>query len=265
MLDLPILNVRLSPCHEGWQQMTPTEQGRHCQSCNRTVVDFTAATQADLEAARAASADGRLCGRFREAQLAPAQVQLRPKLRRFVVALVLVCGLGLSSGEAWAQLQKAELNTRFKPATELQLKTPEELSPVSLTDDAKPLLAPAAALPEPKERMVFGGVEQMPQYPGGMNSLLTYIGQNTRYPDGVMASGKVFVSFLVTKTGAVTNARVVRGVAPALDAEALRVVSQMSNWQPGTQNNLPVDCAYTLPITFSREPDAAPEKRKGKR
>ena len=47
MLDLPILNVRLRACPEDWQQMTPTPQGRHCSSCNRTVVDFTAATQTD--------------------------------------------------------------------------------------------------------------------------------------------------------------------------------------------------------------------------
>ncbi|MCB2378427.1 energy transducer TonB [Hymenobacter sp. BT635] len=263
MLDLPLLNVRLNPCHEDWQQMTPTAQGRHCASCQRTVHDFTTATQADLMAARAASADGRLCGRFRQAQLAPAQPQLRPKLRRFLVALVLVCGLGLSSGEAWAQVRKAELNTRAVPPAGLQLKRPEELSPVSLTDDVDQLLAPAGPTPE---RMVFvGSVEQMPQYPGGMDALIAYLGQNTRYPDSVTASGKVFVSFLLTKTGAITNVRITRGVNPALDAEALRVVQQMPPWLSGEQNNLPVDVSYTMPITFSREPDTGAHKQKGKR
>ncbi|PJJ53051.1 energy transducer TonB [Hymenobacter chitinivorans] len=256
MLSLPILNVRLSTCHEDWQQMTPTAQGRHCQSCQRTVVDFTHATQADLDAARAASPDGRLCGRFRREQLAPVQplVQLRPKLRRFLVALVLVCGLGLTSGEAWAQVRKAELNTRFEPTTQLQLKTPEELSP----------LAPTTA--EAPERMLLGEyVEVMPTFKGGMKGLQAYMRQNLHYPDSTTASGKVFVSFLVTKTGAIADAKVLKGIGPLLDAEALRVVRQMPAWEPARQNEKAVDMRYTLPITFSREPADAAHTPKGRR
>ncbi len=105
MLPLPILNVRLRACAEDWQQMTPTQQGHHCAHCNRTVLDFTHATQAELEAALQSPPGGRVCGRFHPAQLAaeqpaplPPRVALRPKLRRFLVALLLVCGLGLGGG-----------------------------------------------------------------------------------------------------------------------------------------------------------------------
>lgn len=114
MLPLPILNVHLSACQEDWQQMTPAAQGRHCDQCRRTVLDFTQATQPELEAAFLAAPDGRVCGRFQPQQLAPEQpaslprrVALRPRQRKFLVALLLVCGLGLSAREAVGQVRKA--------------------------------------------------------------------------------------------------------------------------------------------------------------
>lgn len=245
MLPLPILNVHLQPCSEDWQQMTPTAQGRHCASCQRTVVDFTDKTQTDLEAAHAAAPDGRLCGRFRAAQLTPLP-RLRPRLRRFLVALVLVCGLGLTSREAWAQVRKAELNTRFKPTTELQLLTPEDFSPLSLTE--------AGQQPKQHEQIFLGMyVEQMPVFKGGMDGLISYLRQNLHYPDSATASGKVFVRFMVAKTGAVAEAQILKSVDPLLDAEALRVVRQMPAWNPARQNDKAIDMHYILPITFAFE------------
>jgi protein TonB len=256
MLDLPILNVQLKPCTLAPSRLTPTQQGHFCASCQRTVHDFTNGTQADLAAARAASPDGRMCGRFRGEQLAPSSrpPRLRPKLRRFLVALVLVCGLGLTSEEAWAQVRKAELNTRFEPNPELQLKTPEELSPLVLSGTQPLPLAPLGPWPRPESAMVFGMVvEPMPEFKGGPAALKAYIQQNLKYPGSTTVAGKVFVSFLVTKTGAIANAKVVKGVDPLLDAAALRVVRQMPAWKPARQNGKSSEVNYMLPITFSRE------------
>lgn len=258
MLDLPILNVRLQPCHEDWQQMTPVAQGYHCASCQRTVLDFTDATQSDLEAARAASPDGRLCGRFRAAQLAPPP-RLRPRLRQFLVALVLVCGLGLTSQEAWAQVQCFGSS----PPTHLVLHRPQELNPAILAVRANVLPTFSqravrqaslrdlpAQVPEPRT-IVFGmvGTEPMPSFPGGQDSLVAYLKRNLRYPASTTVEGKVFVSFVITQTGHITQAKVLKGVNPILDAEALRVVRQMPRWiQPSQQHT--VEVSYTLPITF---------------
>ncbi|MDE6238719.1 MAG: energy transducer TonB, partial [Muribaculaceae bacterium] len=62
--------------------------------------------------------------------------------------------------------------------------------------------------------------------------------------------GKVIVEFVVSKTGAIENARVLRGRHPALDKEALRVVKAMPNWNPGRNNGNAVKVTYTLPVTF---------------
>ncbi|AII52201.1 energy transducer TonB [Hymenobacter sp. APR13] len=240
MLPLPILNVHLQPCSENWQQMTPTAQGRHCASCQRTVFDFTDKTQADLEAARAASPDGRLCGRFRAEQLAPPP-RLRPRLRRFLVALVLVCGLGLTSQQAIGQFL-----TRAKPpTTEFQ----------SIADaTAEALGLEPVSISRTREYPMTGFIttEPMPVFPGGQDSLMAYMKKTLRYPASAKAEGRMFVNFTITKTGHITQAKVQKGIEPALDAEALRVVRQMPRWiQPSRQR--PIEVSYTLPITFSRK------------
>jgi TonB family protein len=96
-------------------------------------------------------------------------------------------------------------------------------------------------------------VEQMPEYPGGIDALKAYLAANIKYPAGAMEKGiqgKVFVSFIVSNTGSVTDAKVVRGVDPLLDQEALRVVQSMPTWIPGKQNGETVRVSYTIPVDF---------------
>ena len=100
---------------------------------------------------------------------------------------------------------------------------------------------------------VFDVVEQMPVYPGGMQDLMRYLATNIKYPKEAQEDGKqgrVIVQFIVDKNGAVTNVNVVRGVDPALDAEAIRIVSAMPKWEPGMQKGQPVNVKFTLPVNF---------------
>ena len=62
--------------------------------------------------------------------------------------------------------------------------------------------------------------------------------------------GRVFVSFVVEPDGSVSNVRVVRGVDPALDREAIRVVKSSPRWTPGRQRGRPVRVTFTFPIIF---------------
>lgn len=251
MLDLPILNVRLSPCPYPQPPLSPTPQGHHCRSCNQEVIDFTQATQADLAAARAASPDGHLCGRFRAEQLA-SPPRLRPKLRRFLVALVLVCGLNLTSEQAWAQVRHFQHHGQCTNTPNVTFYSPADLNPVLLTANTEQPMAPVGPVPEPQ--VVFGGVmEQMPVFRGGEKRLRKLLAQNLRWPaEAKSIEGKVFVGFIVDKKGQVRNIRLLKGLHPALDAEALRVVQLLDgNFEPGQQNGRPVDVNYTIPVTFS--------------
>lgn len=101
---------------------------------------------------------------------------------------------------------------------------------------------------------VFYVVDQMPQYPGGEEALRNFIAQNVNYPDEAAKKGiqgKVYITFLISHEGKVTHARVVRGVDPALDLEALRVVNSMPEWQPGYNAGKPVNVSFTVPINFA--------------
>ena len=98
---------------------------------------------------------------------------------------------------------------------------------------------------------VFGMVEEQPSFPGGQAALMKYIEENMRCPDPESdASGRVIVQFVIGKDGTVKDPKVVRGITPALDEEALRLVRNMPKWKPGKQMGKAVDVRYTLPVTF---------------
>jgi TonB family protein len=63
-------------------------------------------------------------------------------------------------------------------------------------------------------------------------------------------TGEVIVEFVVERNGMITNAKVVKSVAPSLDIEALRVVTNMPNWEPGTKNGMRMRSILTIPINF---------------
>ena len=106
---------------------------------------------------------------------------------------------------------------------------------------------------EEEEAPVFFIVEEMPEFPGGDAALRAYVAQSVKYPpiaaeNGIQ--GKVYVSFVVGKDGSISNAKIARGVDPALDKEALRVVNSLPKWKPGKQGGKPVRVSYTIPINF---------------
>lgn len=100
---------------------------------------------------------------------------------------------------------------------------------------------------------VFYKVDEMPEFPGGEMALLKYITNQTKYPEIARENGiqgKVYVSFIITKEGKVTEPTISRGVDPALDKEALRVIGSLPDWKPGKQGGQAVNVWYTVPITF---------------
>ena len=121
----------------------------------------------------------------------------------------------------------------------------------------------AAAFGEQSPQKVYEIVQVEPEYPGGINELLKTLGMNLRYPAEAMATniqGRVVVRFVVTEKGKIASPEVIKSVSPELDAEAIRVLQTLSDFNPGTIDGKPVSVYYTLPITFKLAPD--PEKKK---
>ena len=104
-----------------------------------------------------------------------------------------------------------------------------------------------------EKKQAYDVVEEMPKFPGGMQALIQYLTKTIKYPEESEAKGeqgRVVCTFVVEADGKVSNTMIAKGVAPALDKEAERVVSSMPNWIPGKQNGQNVRVNYTLPITF---------------
>ena len=128
--------------------------------------------------------------------------------------------------------------------------------------ETKPVDMPNAMDVNTSEDNVFDVVEQMPEFPGGMQKLLEFLSQNIRYPKEAMEKdiqGRVIVTFVVKKDGSISDATVVRSVDPLLDEEGLRVINAMPNWTPGMQKGEPVNVKYTVPISFKLQGKAKKE------
>lgn len=104
------------------------------------------------------------------------------------------------------------------------------------------------------EAEIFTVVESMPEYPGGMAKLMSYLGNSIKYPPLAKESGiqgRVFINFVVEPNGSISNVKVLRGIGGGCDEEAVRVVSQMMKWKPGMQRGKPVRVSYNLPVKFT--------------
>ncbi|MBI9062394.1 MAG: energy transducer TonB [Marinilabiliaceae bacterium] len=96
-------------------------------------------------------------------------------------------------------------------------------------------------------------VEEMPEFPGGQRALLAFVAENVKYPVVCVENniqGKVYVSFVIDKTGDVIDVQVVRSPHESLSKEAVRVVESMPRWTPGKQRNKAVKVAFTIPVNF---------------
>ena len=100
---------------------------------------------------------------------------------------------------------------------------------------------------------VYDVVDEMPKFPGGTGALFEYLARNVRYPAEAGKAGiqgRVIVSFVVEKDGRVSNAKTIKAIHPALDAEALRLINGMPKWTPGKKNGEAARVQYVTPVTF---------------
>ena len=120
------------------------------------------------------------------------------------------------------------------------------------TTKAAPVVAQQTAQVS-QDNKIYKSVEQMPRFPGGEAEMMKYLSQNIQYPANAAKNdiqGRVILQFVVEKDGQIGEVKVVRSVDPELDAEAVRVVKSMPNFEPGRQDGKPVSVWYTIPVMF---------------
>lgn len=128
------------------------------------------------------------------------------------------------------------------------------------------LLAVTGGLAQSNDRLdetVFTVVEKQPEFPGGMRAFQDYLATNVRYPAAASTAAikdKVFVSFIVRSNGRITDVGVLKGLGYGCDEEAVRVISAMPNWRPGSQSGKPVNVKYNVIVPFGMD-DSKPKRR----
>lgn len=155
----------------------------------------------------------------------------------------------ISSMPKWKPgTQKGEpVNVKYTVPVMFRL-TPEPVDKIGET-----VVTAVSRTDAPVTGEVYEVADKMPEFPGGMTGLMQHLSKNIRYPAEAHTNniqGRVVVSVIINTEGKVTNAKIVQGVAPSLDAEALRVTGTMPDWIPGTKDGKPVNVKYTFPVVF---------------
>jgi TonB family protein len=278
-----------NPCHERWDQMQPQGNGRHCESCQKIVIDFTKMTDQQIIDHISANAGKKMCGTFKNSQLPPPQQEIhhREKAVLFLAAVLLVFGMTLFSCQSVAfgdkgtsdpvkqeegctfitgamivspppllhkDSSKANNGSLYNGDTGPAVieKTPIKEFTTGEIEIPEPIIKDT--VPDPDE-LIVGMIftEQMPEFPGGTVKMQEYLSDNLHYPKEASDKdifGTVYINFLVRKDGTLDNFKVLKGIGYGCDEEALRVIKNMPKWKPGINKGKPVDVQFNLPIKF---------------
>lgn len=277
------------PCSADWNNMKIGLRSRHCELCSKNVIDFRQYSREETLLYLLQNTGTKTCGRFYKWQLdeinleeliKPKSLNKLPRNRAFAI-LTFACLLLAS------QTQAQTLPTKRSSQSTQQLQNPPQPMPANLPSPLqyaakqKPQeptgvvevltgeveimgdvidvpVNPADTVPScnaPQQEKIYHHVEQMPTFPGGTDSLFHFLQKNLRYPEyerNQKIEGKVYVGFVVDKTGKICKPKVLRGMpnAPNFNTEVLRIVNAMPTWQPGLQNGKPVPVNMALPILF---------------
>lgn len=150
---------------------------------------------------------------------------------------------------AHMQVTDEETDTEVTPNEEIQVEQPavDGVGNGEVIAPPAEVVAPVEAPPAPPT--IFLTAEVMPKFDG----MVDFLSRKLKYPGAARRmgiSGKVYVGFVVDAEGNVTDVKLVRGIHPDCDKEAIRVVSMMPQWSPGMQNKRAVPVRMVIPINF---------------
>ncbi|NLK92108.1 MAG: TonB family protein [Bacteroidales bacterium] len=97
------------------------------------------------------------------------------------------------------------------------------------------------------------GIDKFPEYKGGFEELVKFIGKNIKYPEKAIndsIQGRVFLTFIVKSTGQVVDREIKKGLSLEIDLECKQMLNKMPDWNPAIIDNKPIDYRVTFPITF---------------
>ncbi len=164
-----LMNVRIEePCHEDWNKMIPESTGAFCNSCAKSVIDFTNKTKNEIKTFFESNKGKEVCGRFTEDQLTEMSVdefvtklQYYNPIKKFAITLFLTFGMWLfGSSNLNAQTgNKPKLMGKpsYHPQEEVvkgKIKTPTDTTKQKEPKKPKTILGGPKYIPEPQPTKV---------------------------------------------------------------------------------------------------------------
>lgn len=104
------------------------------------------------------------------------------------------------------------------------------------------------------DTVTYTTYSEAPEFPGGLDKMYTYLSRTIKYPKEELrkgTKGTVWVSFVVSKTGAISDVDIVRSPSKLMSEQATNAVANMPDWIPGKVDGRHVNIRYTLPIKFT--------------
>ncbi len=175
-----------------------------------------------------------------------------PVLAKYLLILPLALML-ITANSAYAARKEAK-SGQTAGAVRSVLLNENVSSPVLYDRETENMQDPPPVKKEDAMQEIFVVVENMPEFPGGNEAMMQFLADNIQYPEVAKENGiqgRVICQFVVLKDGTVSDVKIIRGVDPSIDAEAVRVLKMMPDWKPGTQRGQAVNVRFTLPVAFS--------------
>lgn len=266
------------PCNENWDKMTPTENGRFCLSCSKTVTDFTTMLPDEIQHYFIQNQNEKICGKFRKSQLDTITIQIPDHVlytqthyhKMFLLALFVAMGTTLFSCadkdgnkqkidkveivEDSSSIKNIPIDSTSNHKKEIVKNPKSKLTKHSFSKTEKTYSFEKTQCGPPitlndiyEDNTVYGtaGIDVLPDYPGGIEVFYNLFRNGYIIPKPLKKStGEIKMSFVIEKDGTLNEIKTVESPGFASEDDAIRILKKSVKWAPGEINGEKVRTYY---------------------
>jgi TonB family protein len=262
-----------TPCPADWDKMKIGLHSRFCNQCEKNVMDFTRKRRQEILEYLILNKNQNTCARLLKSQLdyshqdlivtiqSISKKQANPNLAFYLLTAGAMFLASSTTHKASAQVVPTKVAQSTQKGSNgyviEQTECIEDTTDLPIEIEMGEVMLGGIRVEEPTNAMdinkVYTIAEKMPEFKGGVDSLMSYLKANINYPkaeEEAGIEGVVYVQFIVGKDGAVREPKILRGINQPMDDEVLRVIRLMPNWLPGEQHEKKVDVYFTIPVRY---------------
>jgi TonB family protein len=189
----------------------------------------------------------------------PTTIHLQPSKNKVAYSSFWQDKISLSPISTNGTATLTVINGTIKDIADYELQLKKAIKDAPPVKDAPTIIKDAPSINKDKSPVVIESnepllvVEQNPEFQGGYEAMLKFLHDKMQYPTLAQESGiqgTVFVQFVVSKTGKISNVKILRGIGGGCDEEAIRITSEMPSWIPARQNGQAVPVMFQIPVKF---------------